>query len=82
MATSDNEYFTDILDIINRYQDRQGQIFSRKNLKEAVLRVMEQEEEEIKRSINNITFDTSFKSPVTMNVQKLIPKNMLMGGTG
>ena len=31
---------------------------------------MEQEEEEIERNINNITCDTSFESPVTMNLQK------------
>ena len=31
---------------------------------------MKQEEEEIERIINNITCDTSFKSPVTMKVQK------------
>ena len=31
---------------------------------------MEQEEEEIKRNINNILCDTSFESPVIMNVQK------------
>ena len=44
--------------------------FPVKNLKKAVLRVMEQEEEEIERNINNITCDTSFESPVTMNLQK------------
>ena len=32
---------------------------------------MEQEEEEIECNINNITCDTSFESPVTMNVQKI-----------
>ena len=31
---------------------------------------MEQQEEEIKCDINNITSNTSFKSPVTINVQK------------
>ena len=31
---------------------------------------MEQQEEEIERNINNITCNTSFKSPVTKNVQK------------
>ena len=32
---------------------------------------MEQQEEEIKRNINNITCDTSFETTVTMNVQKI-----------
>ena len=31
---------------------------------------MEQQEEEIDSNINDITCDTSFQSPVTMNVQK------------
>ena len=70
MATGDNEYFTDIRDTLNKYQDRHGQRLSRKNQKEAVLRVMEQEEEEIERNINNITCNTPFQSPVNKNVQK------------
>ena len=32
---------------------------------------MEEEEEEIKRNINNITCNTSFQSPIAMNVQKI-----------
>ena len=70
MATEDNEYFTDIIDTLNTYQDRHSKILSSKNLKEAVLRVMDEEEEEMERNINNITCDTSFQSPVTKNVQK------------
>ena len=69
MATSGNKYFTDILEHLNKYQDRHGQILSSTKLKEAVLRIMEQEEEEIERNINNITCATSFQSPVTKNVQ-------------
>ena len=67
MATEGNEYFTDILDTLNKYQDRHGQRLSSKNLKEAVLRVMDEEEEEIERNINNITCDTSIQYPVTNN---------------
>ena len=70
MTTSDNEHFTDILDHLSTYYDRHGQIFSSKKLKEAVLRVMEQQEEEIERNINNVTCDTPFQSPVTKSVQK------------
>ena len=72
MATEGNEYFTEILVTLNKYHDRQGQMLSSKNLKESVLRVMDQEEEEIERNINNITCDTSFQSPVTNNIQKKI----------
>ena len=47
MATSGDEYFTDILDHLNEYQDHHGQRLSIKNPREAVPRIMEQEEEEI-----------------------------------
>ena len=70
MATEGIEYFTDILDTLKKHLDRHGQRFSSKKLKEAVLGVMEQQEEEIKHNINNITSDTSFQSPVTKNVQE------------
>ena len=59
-----------MLDHINEYNDCHGQILSSKNIKEAVLRVMEEEEEEIERNINNISCDNSFQSPIDMNVQK------------
>ena len=70
MATSGYEYSTGSFDHLNEYHDRHSQRLSSKNLKEAVLRDMEQEEEEIKRNINNIKCDNSSESPVTMNVQK------------
>ena len=47
MANVENEYFTDVLDTLNEYQDRHGQTLSNKKLKEALLRVMDEEEEEI-----------------------------------
>ena len=55
---------------MNNYQDCHGQRLSSKKLKEAVLRVMDEEEEEIEHNINNITCDTPFQSTVTKNVQK------------
>ena len=70
MANVDNEYFTDVLDTLNEYQDRHGQRLSSKKLREAVRRVMDEEEEEMERNINNITCDTSFQSPVTKSVKK------------
>ena len=70
MATEDNENFTDILDTLNRYQDRHGKILSSKYLKEAVVRDMDEEEEHIERNINSVTCDTPFLSPVTKTVQK------------
>ena len=56
---------------LNEYNDRHCQRFSSKNLKEAVLQVMDEEGYEIERNINNITCNTSFQSPVAMNVQKI-----------
>ena len=74
MATSGNEYFTDIFDHLNEYNDRHVQILSSRNLKESVLRIMEEKEEEIERNINNITCNTLFEYPVTMNVQNIYAK--------
>ena len=70
MVTEDNEYFTDVLDTLNKYQDCHSQILSSKKLKEAVLWVINEEEEEIERNVNNITCDTLFQSPITKNEQK------------
>ena len=69
-STERHEYFTEMLEHLNEYNDLHGQIFPVKNLKEDVLQVMEEEGEEIERNINNITCYTSFQSPITINVQK------------
>ena len=69
MANVDNEYFTDIIDTLNEYQDRHGQRLSSKKIKEALLCVIYEEEEEIERNVNNITCDTLFQSPITNNEQ-------------
>ena len=70
MATEDNEYFTDVLDTLNEYQDRHGQRSSSKKLREAVRRVMDEDEKEMERNINKNTCHTSFQSTVTKSVQK------------
>ena len=70
MATEDNEYFTDIFDIVNTCQYHHEQILSSKKIKEAVLRIIDEEEEDIKCNINIVTCDTPFKYPVTKSVQK------------
>ena len=44
MATEHNEYFTDVLDTLNKYQYRHVQILSSKNLEEDLLCVMDEEE--------------------------------------
>ena len=43
MATPRFEYFTDLLDYLKEYNDCNGQRLSSRNIKEAVLRVMEYE---------------------------------------
>ena len=69
MATEENEYFREILDTLNRYQNCHDQRLPSKKLKEAVLLVMDEEEEDIENNINNVTCDTPFQSPVTRSVQ-------------
>ena len=53
MANVDNEYIMDVLDTLKEYKDSHGQRFSSKKLKEVLLRVMEEEEEEIEHNIND-----------------------------
>ena len=62
-----------MLDSLLGYNDRPGTLLSSKNLQESVSRVMAETEEEEKyfeRDVNNITMDTLFHSPVTINKQK------------
>ena len=69
ISNVENEYYTDVLDTLNKYQDCHGKILSNKKLREAVRRVMD--EEEMERNINNITCDTPFQCPVPKSVQKI-----------
>ena len=46
-------------------QDSHGQRLTIKKLREAVCRVMDDEEEQMECNINTITCDTSYQSPVT-----------------
>ena len=59
-----------MLDYLDKYNNCHIQRLSSKHLKEAVLRVMEEEEEKIERNINNIICNTSLQSLISMNVQK------------
>ena len=70
MDNVDNDYFSEVLDTLNEYQDRHGQRLSIKKLREAVQRVMNEEVEEMECNINNISFNTPFQSPGTKIVQK------------
>ena len=70
MANVNNDYFSDVFDTLNKYQDRHGQRLSSKKLREAVGHVMNEEVEEMERNINNITCGTPFRSPGPKRVQK------------
>ena len=43
---------------------------SSKKLQEAVIIVMVEEEKDSKHNVNNVTMDTLFQSPATINTQK------------
>ena len=70
MATPREELFTEMLNSLIEHNHRHGTPFSSTNLQEAVSRVMEEEEKHVKRNVNNVTTDTFFQSPITINAQK------------
>ena len=59
-----------MLDHLNENNRRHGKPSSSKNLREVVIRVVEEEEEDAKSYLNNVTTYTSFQSLVTINTQK------------
>ena len=67
MATPKEEYFTEMLDHLIKHNHCHGTPMSNKKLREAVIRVVEDEEKEAKRNVNNVTMDTLSWSPVTFN---------------
>ena len=59
-----------MLDHLNEHNPHHVKPLSSKNLREAVIRFMEEEEEYAKLNVNNFNTDTSFQSPVATNAQK------------
>ena len=59
-----------MLDYPIKNNRRHGSPLSSKKPWEAVIRVMEDEEKYAERNVNNVTTDTLFQSPVTINAQK------------
>ena len=53
MATEDNEYFSNVLDTLHRYEYRRSKRLSSKKLKESVRRIMDEEEEEMECNISD-----------------------------
>ena len=70
MTTPREVYFAEMLENLKEHNCRHRKLFSSKKLQEAVIRVMEESEEEAESSVNNVTTDTSFQSPVFINAQK------------
>ena len=70
MATPKEEYLTEMLDHLNEHNRRNDKPLSSKNLRESVIRVMEEEEKDAKCNVNNVTANNSFQSPVAINAQK------------
>ena len=63
MTTERKVYFTKILDSLLGNNERHGTPLSRENIQEAVRRIMED-------NVNNVTMDTLFQSPATINAKK------------
>ena len=59
-----------MLDSIFDHNYRRGTPLSSKNLQEVVSIFMEEEEKYSKRNFNNVTMDTLFQYPVTINTQR------------
>ena len=59
-----------MLDSLPDNNERHGTPLSSKNLQEAVIIVVEEEEKYAKRKFSNITMDTLFRSPVPIILQK------------
>ena len=73
MATEIKVYFAKILDYLLDNYERHGTPLSSKNIQETVNKVVagtEEEEKDAKNNVKNITMDTLFQSPVTINPQK------------
>ena len=49
MATQKEKYFSEMLDYLNNYNEQHGDQFSSEKLQDAVIRVIEEEEEDTKK---------------------------------
>ena len=59
-----------MMDSLLEHKHRQGTPLSSKNLREAVIIVMEERGKYVKFNVKNVTMDTLFQSPVTINTEK------------
>ena len=70
MTTPTEEYFMEMLDYLLEHNHRHGTPLFSKNLREVFIRVMGDEEKDAECNVNNVTKDTLFQSPVSINAQK------------
>ena len=73
MATAREEYYTKMLDSLLNHNDCHGTPLSSKKIQGAVSRFIaetEEEEKDAERNIKNVSMDTLFQSPVTINTQR------------
>ena len=59
-----------MLDHLIKHNRCHGTPMSNKNIQEAATRVMEYEEKDSERNVNNVTTDTLLQLPITVNAQK------------
>ena len=64
MATPIDKYYNALLDTLVKDNNLRGEPFSNENIQQAVGKVIEETEAEFKRNHNEITCNTSFKSPI------------------
>ena len=60
-----------MLDSLLEHNHRHGTPLSSKKLQETVIRVMENKYKYSERNVNNVTMDTLFQSPITINAQNI-----------
>ena len=72
MATPKYKYHTQLLETVIGYNDHHNEKLSNGNLRQGVITVMEEteeEEHEYRYNANNVTMDTFCQFPVTTNTQ-------------
>ena len=64
MATPENKYYNSFLDALVKHNNLMGEPLSNENIQKAVGEFIEETEAEFERNYNEITCDTSYKSPI------------------
>ena len=73
MATTKDKYFEKVLDNLVNHNDRHNSPLSNEKLRQEVIEVIaetEEEERNAQNNANNVTMDTFCQSPITINTQR------------